>query len=59
MSHPAVTCMIPATDGLAHLVDDLKAEYRSMPDATAWRCAGRVLGLDVSCGLAEASAGER
>jgi diketogulonate reductase-like aldo/keto reductase len=37
VSHPAVTCVIPATDDLAHLADDLKAGYGSMPDAAARR----------------------
>ena len=32
VSHPAVTCVIPATDDLAHLDDDLKAGRGPMPD---------------------------
>jgi diketogulonate reductase-like aldo/keto reductase len=31
VSHPAVTCVIPATDDLAHLDDDLKAGRGPMP----------------------------
>jgi aryl-alcohol dehydrogenase-like predicted oxidoreductase len=37
VSHPAVTCVIPATADLAHLGDDLKAGYGPMPDAAARR----------------------
>lgn len=37
VSHPAVTCAIPATAETAHLADDLKAGYGSMPDAAARR----------------------
>lgn len=32
VSHPAVTCVIPATAELTHLSDDLKAGYGRMPD---------------------------
>ena len=37
VSHPAVTCVIPATADRAHLSDDLKAGYAPMPDAAAHR----------------------
>jgi len=41
VSHPAVTCVIPATAEPAHLVDDLKAGYAPVPDAaTRRRMAG-------------------
>jgi len=36
-SHPAVTCVIPASAEPAHLADDLKAGYGLMPDAAARR----------------------
>jgi len=36
-SHPAVTCVIPATAEPAHLADDLKGGYGPMPDAAARR----------------------
>jgi diketogulonate reductase-like aldo/keto reductase len=35
VSHPAVTCVIPATADPAHLTDDLKAGYAPIPDAAA------------------------
>ncbi|MGH7914240.1 MAG: aldo/keto reductase [Candidatus Binataceae bacterium] len=37
VSHPAVTCVIPATADPAHLSDDLKAGYGRMPDAAERR----------------------
>ncbi len=37
VSHPAVTCVIPATAEPAHLADDLKAGYGRLPDAAARR----------------------
>jgi diketogulonate reductase-like aldo/keto reductase len=37
VSHPAVTCVIPATAEPAHLADDLKAGYAPMPDPAARR----------------------
>ncbi|MEM7193934.1 MAG: aldo/keto reductase [Pseudomonadota bacterium] len=33
ISHPAVTCAIPATSQLAHLEEDMAARYGPMPDA--------------------------
>jgi diketogulonate reductase-like aldo/keto reductase len=40
VSHPAVTCVIPATDDLAHLADDLGAGYGALPgDAERRRMA--------------------
>ena len=36
-SHPAVTCVIPATDDLAHLADDLSAGRGAMPGAAERR----------------------
>jgi len=48
VSHPAVTCVIPATDDLAHLGEDLKGGAR--PDAWRRRAPpdGGVLGRDVT-----------
>jgi diketogulonate reductase-like aldo/keto reductase len=37
VSHPAVTCVIPATAESAHLSDDLKAGYGRIPDAAERR----------------------
>lgn len=37
VSHPAVTCVIPATAEAAHLSDDLNAGYGRMPDAAERR----------------------
>lgn len=37
VSNPAVTCVIPATDKLEHLADDLKAGYGRLPDAAERR----------------------
>jgi aryl-alcohol dehydrogenase-like predicted oxidoreductase len=37
LSHPAVTCVIPATADPAHLEDDLTAGHAPMPDAAARR----------------------
>jgi len=37
VAHPAVTCVIPATDDLRHLADDLGAGYGPMPDAATRR----------------------
>jgi diketogulonate reductase-like aldo/keto reductase len=37
VAHPAVTCVIPATNDLGHLADDLKAGYGPMPDAATRR----------------------
>lgn len=37
VSHPAVTCVIPATAEPSHLADDLKAGYGPMPGAAARR----------------------
>ncbi len=37
VSHPAVTCVIPATAEPAHLADDLKAGYGRLPDEAARR----------------------
>jgi diketogulonate reductase-like aldo/keto reductase len=37
VSHPSVTCVIPATAEPAHLSDDLKAGYGRMPDAAERR----------------------
>jgi diketogulonate reductase-like aldo/keto reductase len=37
VSHPAATCVIPATAEPAHLSDDLKAGYGRMPDAAERR----------------------
>ena len=37
VSHPAVTCAIPATADPAHLSDDLEAGHQPMPDAAARR----------------------
>jgi diketogulonate reductase-like aldo/keto reductase len=34
VSHPAVTCAIPATSRVAHLKDNMKAAYGRLPDAT-------------------------
>jgi diketogulonate reductase-like aldo/keto reductase len=36
ISHPAVTCAIPATSKVEHLVDNMQAGMEPMPDA-AWR----------------------
>jgi len=37
VSHPAVTCAIPATADPSHLADDLAAGHSPMPDAAARR----------------------
>jgi len=37
VSHPAVTCVIPATAEPAHLGDDLRAGYGRLPDAAERR----------------------
>jgi aryl-alcohol dehydrogenase-like predicted oxidoreductase len=37
LSHPAVTCVIPATDDPAHLADDLRAGSGAMPGDTERR----------------------
>ncbi len=34
LSHPAVTCAIPATSKLAHLEDNMQAGFGRLPDAT-------------------------
>lgn len=34
LSHPAVTCVIPATSKIAHLTDNMQAGLGSLPDAT-------------------------
>lgn len=34
VSHPAVTCAIPATSRLAHMVDNMAAGFGRMPDAS-------------------------
>jgi len=42
-SHPAVTCVIPATSKPRHMVDNLGAGFGVMPDAAPgkkWRCFG-------------------
>jgi diketogulonate reductase-like aldo/keto reductase len=41
VSHPAVTCVIPATAEPAHLADDLKAGYGRLPDAAERRRMAR------------------
>ena len=33
VSHPAVTCVIPATSKVAHLADNMRAGFAPMPDA--------------------------
>jgi diketogulonate reductase-like aldo/keto reductase len=48
VAHPAVTCVIPATNDLGHLADDLKAGYGPMPDAATRRRMAE--GFDVRCG---------
>ena len=35
LAHPAVTCVIPATSRVAHLVDNMKAGIGPLPDAAA------------------------
>ncbi|HEU5195014.1 MAG TPA: aldo/keto reductase [Methylomirabilota bacterium] len=35
LGHPAVTCVIPATSKVAHLVDNMKAGTGALPDAAA------------------------
>jgi len=35
LAHPAVTCVIPATSRVAHLVDNMKAGVGALPDAAA------------------------
>ncbi len=35
LAHPAVTCVIPATSRVAHLVDNMKAGVGPLPDAAA------------------------
>jgi aryl-alcohol dehydrogenase-like predicted oxidoreductase len=35
ISHPAVTCAIPATSNVEHLVDNMQAGFGSLPDAPA------------------------
>jgi aryl-alcohol dehydrogenase-like predicted oxidoreductase len=35
ISHPAVTCAIPATSNAEHLVDNMQAGFGSLPDAPA------------------------
>ena len=35
LAHPAVTCVIPATSKVAHLVDNMKAGTGTLPDAAA------------------------
>jgi diketogulonate reductase-like aldo/keto reductase len=43
LGHPAVTCVIPATSRVAHLVDNMKAGLGPLPDAAARdRIAGAV-----------------
>jgi aryl-alcohol dehydrogenase-like predicted oxidoreductase len=37
VSHPAVTCAIPGTTRIEHLVDDLAAGHGRLPDAAARR----------------------
>lgn len=37
VAHPAVTCVIPATNDLGHLAEDLKAGHGPMPDAATRR----------------------
>jgi aryl-alcohol dehydrogenase-like predicted oxidoreductase len=32
LSHPAITCAIPATSQVAHLRDNMKAAYGRLPD---------------------------
>jgi hypothetical protein len=32
VSHPAITCAIPATSSLAHLRDNMKAAFGPLPD---------------------------
>ena len=42
-SHPAVTCVIPATSSLEHLLDNMKAGKGRFPDAAMRaRIAGSV-----------------
>ena len=35
ISHPAVTCAIPATSKVQHLIDNMQAGFGPLPDATA------------------------
>jgi len=35
ISHPAVTCAIPATGKVEHLVDNMQAALEPLPDAKA------------------------
>lgn len=37
VSHPAVTCVIPATSDPAHMADDLRAGFGALPDAAMRR----------------------
>lgn len=37
VSHPAVTCAIPATSELGHMQDNIKAGFGALPDAAARR----------------------
>jgi diketogulonate reductase-like aldo/keto reductase len=41
LSHPAVTCVIPATRNPAHLVDNRAASSGSLPDASIRRRIAR------------------
>jgi diketogulonate reductase-like aldo/keto reductase len=43
LSHPAVTCVIPATRNPAHLVDNLTASSGPLPDASMRRRMARAL----------------
>ncbi|MGH7753898.1 MAG: aldo/keto reductase, partial [Gemmatimonadales bacterium] len=46
VSHPAVTCAIPATNDPAHLVDNMGAGVGRLPDeAMRRRMAEHVLGV--------------
>jgi aryl-alcohol dehydrogenase-like predicted oxidoreductase len=44
ISHPAVTCAIPATSKVEHLVDNMQAASAPLPDAKARDRIGRYLG---------------
>jgi aryl-alcohol dehydrogenase-like predicted oxidoreductase len=35
LAHPAVTCVIPATSRVTHLVDNMKAGVGPLPDTAA------------------------
>jgi aryl-alcohol dehydrogenase-like predicted oxidoreductase len=43
ISHPAVTCAIPATSNASHLIDNMQAGFGLLPDASARERMARYL----------------